>query len=273
LGGRLGAPGFWLSMAGAAASVAVMGSARLWALGDGRRLVVVSVLGGVAHNLGQLGAFRAIIGHDGAAWLLPALVALGTAAGAAIGAGAYRVLPAFERVAQFRLASGKAGRTTTDSVPAATPGRRTLGLVTAVLFLAVLAIQAGAYRVVAGAAGLRAAATRPGEAAVRVEVDGKHVLTLPLRTDRVARLSAGGVQMSLEVRDGRVRVLESTCPRQVCVKTGWIDRPGQVIVCVPARMVITVGRSGQAPSGSMAGADGGPVERSHHWPDVDAITW
>lgn len=89
-------------------------------------------------------------------------------------------------------------------------------------------------------------------------MDGKHVLTLPLCTDRVARFSAGGVQMSLEVRDGRVRVLESTCPHQVCVKTGWIDRPGQVIVCVPARMVITVGRSGQAPSGSMAGADGGP---------------
>lgn len=44
----------------------------------------------------------------------------------------------------------------------------------------------------------------------------------------------------LEVRHGRVRVLSSPCPRQVCRHGGWIDAPGQALVCIPNGVVVRV---------------------------------
>jgi hypothetical protein len=62
--------------------------------------------------------------------------------------------------------------------------------------------------------------------------------TVPLSADGVLRLRDVG--MTLEVKDGRIRVLESDCPHQVCVETGWIGRSGEIIACVPNRVVVRV---------------------------------
>lgn len=40
--------------------------------------------------------------------------------------------------------------------------------------------------------------------------------------------------------DGRARIKESDCPDKVCVRTGWIANPGQVIVCLPNKIVVRV---------------------------------
>jgi hypothetical protein len=53
--------------------------------------------------------------------------------------------------------------------------------------------------------------------------------------------------MVVEVKDGRIRVKESDCPRRICLRTGWIQHPGETIVCVPYKMVIEVGASGSSP--------------------------
>jgi transposase-like protein len=47
--------------------------------------------------------------------------------------------------------------------------------------------------------------------------------------------------LPLEVTDSRVRVLpmdDDVCPLKVCSRRGWIQGPGEVIVCVPNRMVV-----------------------------------
>ena len=47
----------------------------------------------------------------------------------------------------------------------------------------------------------------------------------------------------LEVIDGQVRVLpmpREVCPLQICSSVGFIDKPGQAIVCLPNRMVVTI---------------------------------
>ena len=47
----------------------------------------------------------------------------------------------------------------------------------------------------------------------------------------------------LEVYEGRVRVLpvcREICPLGICAATGWIERPGQVILCLPNRLVVTI---------------------------------
>lgn len=44
----------------------------------------------------------------------------------------------------------------------------------------------------------------------------------------------------IEVNNGKIRFLHADCPDQVCVNTGWIDRQGQIAVCLPAGVIIKV---------------------------------
>ncbi|HWP97139.1 MAG TPA: NusG domain II-containing protein [Syntrophomonadaceae bacterium] len=39
---------------------------------------------------------------------------------------------------------------------------------------------------------------------------------------------------------GRIRFLESDCPNQICVKTGWLTKSGDRAVCLPSKVVITI---------------------------------
>jgi len=45
---------------------------------------------------------------------------------------------------------------------------------------------------------------------------------------------------TIEVNNGKIRFLSAECPDQVCVNTGWIDRPGQIAVCLPAGVIIKI---------------------------------
>jgi hypothetical protein len=44
----------------------------------------------------------------------------------------------------------------------------------------------------------------------------------------------------IEVKDRKIRMYEATCPDQICVRQGWIDSPGQSIICVPNELVIYI---------------------------------
>lgn len=93
--------------------------------------------------------------------------------------------------------------------------------------------------VVAQAVGaLVLAAQRTGEPEVRVTHEGRVAARLRLGQDRVFEVP--GADVRVEVRAGRVRVAESDCPRKVCVRTGWISRPGRAIVCAPNRLLVEV---------------------------------
>ena len=42
------------------------------------------------------------------------------------------------------------------------------------------------------------------------------------------------------VEDGRVRMIESPCPNKVCVNTYWIENPGELIACIPNKIIIRI---------------------------------
>lgn len=44
----------------------------------------------------------------------------------------------------------------------------------------------------------------------------------------------------IEAQNGKIRFLQAQCPDQVCVHTGWIQRPGQIAVCLPAEVMIKI---------------------------------
>ena len=102
------------------------------------------------------------------------------------------------------------------------------------------------------AGALRAPETADDALWAVVSIDGAE-------TDRFA-LSEGeriyehnGVTLRLRVTAEGLRVEEADCPSQDCVRTGEISRAGQSIVCLPARIVITLESAGAAPFDVIAG--------------------
>lgn len=88
---------------------------------------------------------------------------------------------------------------------------------------------------------------QPSESLSRAEisVDGETVMELDLSEDQVLTVDgAGGGYNRIQVRDGAVSVLEASCPDKVCVHTGTVRYPGETIVCLPNRMIITVIQGG-----------------------------
>jgi hypothetical protein len=51
--------------------------------------------------------------------------------------------------------------------------------------------------------------------------------------------SEGGYNL-VEIKDGRARVKEANCPNQVCVKTGWLSKPGQISFCAPNNVKVII---------------------------------
>jgi heptaprenyl diphosphate synthase len=220
LSGGIFSPGFWVGASGGLCAWAAMGACVRFAPGRPRGArrktgpgpAGVSVVGAVAHHLGQLTAVSLLTGSPAVFALLPALVALGTPVGFLTG------LLADLLISRLRLALGEA----TAPAPAIRPRPADLVLGAGTCALAALLWL------------LPWAPSAAGPATAGVTVAGQTVLRLDLRQDRSYQLA----HMQIEVRGGAVRVTESDCPDQVCVHTGWISRPGGVIVCAPNRTVI-----------------------------------
>jgi hypothetical protein len=76
-----------------------------------------------------------------------------------------------------------------------------------------------------------------------VRVDGRVVATVDLTSREPQTLHITGVLGPLVIAvdgKGSIRVTESTCTDRVCVHTVPARSPGDQIICVPNRMVITV---------------------------------
>lgn len=119
----------------------------------------------------------------------------------------------------------------------------------------VLGYQVGALGGVGGPAGssggeqyavARDDAPRPGASRVVavVKSSGRQVMVIRLDAGSEGVYEVVGPlgTSRFEVSGGRVRMLESPCPEKICINTGWIGRPGEVIACVPNRVIIAVRR-------------------------------
>ncbi len=59
---------------------------------------------------------------------------------------------------------------------------------------------------------------------------------LSLETDGVFNVEGA----ELEVKDGRIRLVNADCPDKLCEKTGFIGAPGQSIICVPKKITVSI---------------------------------
>ena len=80
----------------------------------------------------------------------------------------------------------------------------------------------------------------PGGKHAVVEVDGRKVLELPLDKDVHTSVTGPMGETYIEIHDGAVGVTESPCPHHYCVEMGTIHRRGELIACVPNRVIISI---------------------------------
>ncbi|CAB1243186.1 NusG domain II-containing protein [Clostridium sp. MT-14] len=44
----------------------------------------------------------------------------------------------------------------------------------------------------------------------------------------------------VEVENGKIRIEDADCPDKICIKTGWISKPGESIICLPHKLIINI---------------------------------
>ncbi len=95
-----------------------------------------------------------------------------------------------------------------------------------------------ALLVLAGALYLTLNANRQEGGVVVVRVNGVETERHSLAVDGTFSLN-GGTNI-LVIRDGQAWLSEADCPDLLCVKQGKIHYTGQVITCLPNRLMVTV---------------------------------
>lgn len=49
-----------------------------------------------------------------------------------------------------------------------------------------------------------------------------------------------GIDAEFEVKGGKIRLTNASCPDKLCEKTGYIGSAGQSIICVPGKITVSV---------------------------------
>ena len=62
----------------------------------------------------------------------------------------------------------------------------------------------------------------------------------------------GQPDVILEVQDGKIRFKDSTCPDKICIKAGFLSRPGESAACLPNKVAVKITALGNTDTG---GAD------------------
>lgn len=79
----------------------------------------------------------------------------------------------------------------------------------------------------------------PAGLSVEIVVDGKLEYVLPVDEEEIVRVRGPHGVTLVEIRNRRVRVIESPCENKLCVRQGWVAHG--VIACLPNKVLITVG--------------------------------
>ena len=80
----------------------------------------------------------------------------------------------------------------------------------------------------------------PGEASTQAEItrQGSVIKTVDLRIDQTFTIeSENGGYNVISVQDGKIGVIEASCPDHYCMARGFCNK-GTQIVCLPNRLVI-----------------------------------
>jgi len=217
LTGSFFGPSFILSLAAGVVSAAAMSILRRLS-GPAFGPVGLSLAGSSAHVLTQLAVVALLYVRNAAViQLLPLLLFTALVGGIVVGLITSKLIAALPSV----------GGSTGSPAGAIRVG---LGLGDKVAIIATTAAMVCSFAFLPGAEG----------STVVIQVDDQTVEKLNLRESRELTVKGHTGDVRVEIRDGRVRVVDAECPNRICVHTGWRSKHGEVIVCVPNRTIIRI---------------------------------
>lgn len=78
---------------------------------------------------------------------------------------------------------------------------------------------------------------------VYISVDGELIKTIPLHTisngEEFTVKTKLGVNI-IKIENGMVKIIDADCPDKICVKDGPISKPGEMLVCLPHKVVVEI---------------------------------
>ena len=101
-----------------------------------------------------------------------------------------------------------------------------------IIIFAALCLICGFIIVIAG--------HRSGETA-EIIVDGEVIRTVDLSEACEFNIDLGDGEFNrISVKDGRIAVIDASCPDKLCVRRGYISGGGIPIVCLPHRLTVQI---------------------------------
>lgn len=77
-----------------------------------------------------------------------------------------------------------------------------------------------------------------------IQKDGKILRTINLKDikkeERIKVSYEDEKFNDILIEPGKIRFDDSTCPDKLCVKSGWISKPGDIAVCLPYKVIIKI---------------------------------
>lgn len=71
--------------------------------------------------------------------------------------------------------------------------------------------------------------------------ESEEILKIPLRLDETYVVDGFNGDVTVEVSENRIRVVEEVSPLNLCSKQGYIKYDYETIVCLPNKIVIKIG--------------------------------
>jgi hypothetical protein len=75
---------------------------------------------------------------------------------------------------------------------------------------------------------------------VVIQHNNKIIGEYPLNVDRKVSFNGSLGKMKIEIKNNKVRMIESNCPLHLCMKEGWVDKPSQPIICIPNKVIVYI---------------------------------
>lgn len=75
---------------------------------------------------------------------------------------------------------------------------------------------------------------------VEVYVDGKLTYSYSLDKNRTFEVDCDNGKNVVEIKDGKVSVIDADCNTRACVKSKAISKKGEQIVCLPHKLIVVI---------------------------------
>lgn len=75
---------------------------------------------------------------------------------------------------------------------------------------------------------------------VLIEQNTELVKELPLDKETTVEVEGHLGTTVVKIEGGKARIVSSPCPRKLCVRMGSISKAGEIVVCVPNKVVVRI---------------------------------